>query len=418
MKQSAVIILFILSLLHITSATELGNVVSQMQPNSWRPIMALGLTGNMTHSGDVMDHIYAYGHNACWDENTEQMLFIGAAHYAPMRFNVYKAETNTWRAESFPPCKSSLGWVSHSYDNLTITPEGDFYHLYRGTLYKFNTLSNSWGSPLPGLGSSRYGSLEHFPEMNALIYTLGGTISKFSLTSKSWSTFKSGVTMGSIHNIAQYSPTHKKMILGGGNGNSALHLMDSQGNLTRTKSAPFSVGLNTSLLTMEPVSGNFLFLTSENLWMYHVKDDRWESLIKNYVPAIGKAAMAPISSYGCVALISVTNYPFLLYKYQDSPLPVNKPAQVNSQAFKILANPNPFHANIKIRLQNTDSKTGKDYNLRIFDVHGKLIYNSKETIRNPQSASVWDASDLSPGIYLISVLHGKTRITKKVTLLK
>jgi hypothetical protein len=119
----------------------------------------------------------------------------------------------------------------------------------------------------------------------------------------------------------------------------------------------------------------------------------------------------------------------LAFKLSDTPgkfsgTGINHPSTESGGAFQIdricelQTSPNPFRASIRIKLQNTESRTAYTYFFRIFDVHGKLIFNYKENIRNPEPSIVWDASGLSPGVYLISVLYGKTKITKRVTLLK
>ena len=148
--------------------TVIGDAAALLQPKSWRPVLAQGLTGDMTHTGPVMDIIYAFSNDAVYDTGTKQLLYIGGPHMAPMRFNVYGAATNFWRGESLPPGETC---ISHSYDNLTIDNSGHMYWFHNSKVFVFDIVSSQWAPSLPGPGtSSRYGSLEYFPEKNSLVY--------------------------------------------------------------------------------------------------------------------------------------------------------------------------------------------------------------------------------------------------------
>jgi hypothetical protein len=389
-------------------SSAISDAATQMAPNSWRPLTTQGLEADMVISGDKGSYIYGFSNDAIWHEETGQLLYIGAPHYMPMKFNVYTAATNTWRAEALPPCQSSLGWVSHSYDNLAIdTDRGHMYHLYRGTLYRFDVAANQWGAPLPGLGDSRYGSLEYFPEMNGLIYVLKGTISFFNLDTKKWSTIKTGVAMGGYHNLAQYSPVYRKMLLGGGNGNNSLHLMDSQGNLKRISTPPVAVGINAALMTLEPVSGNFLVMTEESVYIYYVESDRWETLNKSFFAEVSFAVVAPITSHGVVAVISNTQWPVLLYKYADSHTPI-RPRITLSNGPVVNVSPNPFSSSTMISLNNMSGPG--TIQPRIFDITGRLVKTLKPE-KNPYQFR-FDAKGLEAGVYILRVTREKRTFSK------
>ena len=131
LKLLSILCTFILIINFNASATPLGDAANAMAAQSWRPLSTEGLINDMLHTGPVMDVVFAYSNDGCWDPGTGQVLYIGGPHYAPMRFNIYKDETNTWRQGNFP----SGSFLSHSYDNLTIDNNGNFYFFQNGNVY-------------------------------------------------------------------------------------------------------------------------------------------------------------------------------------------------------------------------------------------------------------------------------------------
>jgi hypothetical protein len=246
--------------------------------------------------------------------------------------------------------------------------------------------------------------------MNGLIYVLKGTISFFDFDTKRWSTLKSGVAMGGYHNLAQYSPVYHKMLLGGGNGDNSLYLMDAQGNLKKTRVAPVAVGINAALMTVEPVSGNFLVMTEDSVYVYHVESDRWEAVNKSFFAEVSFAVVAPITSLGVVAVISNSAWPVLLYKYADSRAPVQPRITLSNQP-SISASPNPFSSSTLITLDNL-SATGHIQS-KVFDVTGRLVRTldlGKDLLRFR-----FNARGLEAGAYILRITHDNHRHSKILT---
>ena len=77
--------------------------------------------------------------------------------------------------------------------------------------------------------------------------------------------------MGVYHNIAEYSPVHKMVLFGGGNGSSDLYKLDAKGKVTTLKKTPIGVGTMQSIVTLDPVSGDFLvFGKNGSFYVYDV----------------------------------------------------------------------------------------------------------------------------------------------------
>ena len=106
--------------------------------------------------------------------------------------------------------------------------------------------------------------------MNALIYVNNGTVRKLSLPSGSWTTVRSGLTMGGLHILADYNPVHKVVAFGGGNGSRDLYKLDAQGNVTTLNPAPIVYNTHGSLMTTDPVSGDILFISNDSVYAYDI----------------------------------------------------------------------------------------------------------------------------------------------------
>jgi hypothetical protein len=77
--------------------------------------------------------------------------------------------------------------------------------------------------------------------------------------------------------------------------------------------------------------------------------------------------------------------------------------------------PNPFYGKTLIRLMQNANIKMQSAKLQIFDIAGNLVRTSYAVRGTPY---IWDAGDLPGGTYLINVMTGHNRLSKKVTLVK
>src|SRR5262249_23766286 len=134
-------------------------------------------------------------------------------------------------------------------------------------------------------------------------------------------------------NFAEYSPVHKVMIFGGGNGSSDLHKLDANSKVTTQKKAPIGLGTMQTIVTLDPVSGDFLvFSKNGSFYVYHVLNHAWKlpegklpSLGRTRVAAnkVGHVTAAPLSSFGVTMFVKYYNADpprawVYLYKHSDA----------------------------------------------------------------------------------------------------
>jgi len=297
-------------------ASALSDAVAAMKPGTFRPVNALNSI-TVFRMAPLMEPIFAYANSGCWDPHTRQMLFGGAPHCPPAQFAAYRESDNNWRLESMP----AVG--CHAYDHQTIDTAGIFYWMNYGDAVtrRFDTRANAWVSSLPASEGS-YGSLDYFPEINGLVRTYGGSVYCYQFDKGSWQTLVSANT-GNIHTIAQYCPAGKMLLFGGGNSfPRALYKLDKNLSITSLRPAPFDLGVNSgSLITADPATGRIIVIRSDSLYGYDDADDSWHGIVA--CPAViraylgSQAGVIPISTYGVIAILSISSYPVLLYKNAD-----------------------------------------------------------------------------------------------------
>ncbi len=119
--------------------------------------------------------------------------------------------------------------------------------------------------------------------------------------------------MGPYHNFAEHSPVHKVVIFGGGNGSSDLYKLDAEGKVTTLKKAPIGIGTMQSIVTVDPVSGDFLvFGKNGSFHVYDVAKDAWkeqEGKVPIFEPSrvkdnkVWHVAATPVSTYGVTMFV-------------------------------------------------------------------------------------------------------------------
>jgi hypothetical protein len=118
-----------------------------------------------------------------------------------------------------------------------------------------------------------------------LVRVLGGTVHVLREEKNAWTRLPDKLAMGPYHNVAQYSAAQKLVLLGGGNGSKDLYKFDAEGKITKLPPAPFEVGINTAVVTSDPVSGDFLVLhKSDQFYAFNADTEIWKELDTKGMP--------------------------------------------------------------------------------------------------------------------------------------
>ncbi len=278
-----------------TAATALGQLAASMAPGTWAELSTLNMVPTLAADG-LGGSILDYAEDGAWDPVSQQFFFIGCDHPVDQngdlaRFVAYSAVTNSWRVLPEPYWFPSE--IMHGYDHNAIDAgRGIFYHRQysQREVYRYDIAAGSW-SQLPSVpvGVMGYSAccmgLEYFPEMNGLV--LAGSVTTgfpeeaylYSDTTAQWSRIASGTPMGTYNHFVEYNPVHKEVLYGGGNGSRELYSISETGAVTTHPLAPIPLGILAAIVTVDPVSGDYLVLGKNGeFYSYDVVTETWTSL--------------------------------------------------------------------------------------------------------------------------------------------
>ncbi|MEX0718707.1 MAG: hypothetical protein WD066_19085 [Planctomycetaceae bacterium] len=322
--------------------TELGKLAASMKPGEWAELKTQGLVEAHRARG-ASGAIFGYNEGAAWDPNSRQWLYCGGDHNDRLRFVTYSADTNAWTVMENPPW--SRGGTSHGYDHNTIDEKrGIFYYrpFSRKEIHRYDIAEKKWSS-LPPMDTREYiaccTGVTWFPELEGIVVANSagggpkGHVLLYTVEDEKWTQLGKDLPMGVYHTFSEYSPVHKVVIFGGGNGSSDLHKLDAERNVTTLKKSPLNVGTMQTIITADPVSGDYLVFGKDGSFhVYDVTKDEWTKQDTTDVPIfkptrqptilVWHVTASPVSNYGVTMFVKyvATDEPrgwVYLYKHAD-----------------------------------------------------------------------------------------------------
>jgi hypothetical protein len=259
------------------------------------------------------------------------------------KFISYSDVTNAWTVMPRPPW-AKIG-TNHGYDQNAIdVVRGQYYsrEAYTSrTFWQYDIAAKTWSS-LPVNNVLAYPSccagVEYFPGLG-LVWVQGGEVNAapifyagvflFDENLKQWARLDSprSVVMGVYHNIAAYNPVHKVLIFGGGNDSTDLYKLDARGAIVKLKNAPMPFGIMASVVTVDPVTGDYLFFFRDgSFWVYNVANDTWARRagsnffdpVLSGCGAVCAVIATPVSTYGVVMFVKYNAAQSRVYVYKHT----------------------------------------------------------------------------------------------------
>jgi hypothetical protein len=314
-------------------SSELQQLADSMQPGTWAALETNGMNQeflNTSGYNGASFSILQYANKAQWDPISEKYLFLGSPHDNPFKFIIYDSKSNTWESGPLPNSCMEIGhnhggcWV-HSYYYSAIDPNaGKFYFYFLQGIAEYDIASQTWRQ-LPGKieqANALYGGLSYFPDERKFVYVAGEYgLHEYNMSTLSW-TFLDNYSMGNYHNISLYNPIHNITFFGGGNNSRSIYRMDSNGVVTSLGQAPRDLVLCSSIVTLDPISGNYLICYDDgSFYDFDAMNNTW-SLLPSPPPdfynsiACGTGTIgAPISNYGVAMFLSYSTAKVYLYKH-------------------------------------------------------------------------------------------------------
>lgn len=346
------------------NASVLGDLARNMPVGSWATLNTdgdgSGCCTTVFDSGGGRT-IFEWTSKFVWDPVTRKAFYRGAGHLGQEKLISYDEATNTWSVlQNIGPAS---GLFHHSYETNAINPTAREMYFRPYSQYpsgmawvKYNLDSGAGGAftAMPANNLVQYAeccvALEYFPERNSVVWVNGqefsppaGGVYEFNIGTQTWSTVGQATQIGQYDVFATYNRIHKLILFGGGEpgcsascGTNAtgteLWTMSQTGVLTRKNNAPFRLGIAGggapgTVQTVDPVSGNHLFLVSDGTFRsYNPITDTWTTIssgftappYSNQTPRTFDVIAAPISTHGVVMfLTSEGGNKVTLFKYAD-----------------------------------------------------------------------------------------------------
>src|SRR5262245_49356574 len=316
------------------TASVLSDAAGQLQPGQWIEVSTQNFNAALLDDGAAYQ-VLQYTEDMVWDPLTHQLLFVGGGHDSDAEYLNYSEATNTWTRRK-PGGGPWACCSSHAYDgNALISAAGKLYFHqmawdYADRLDIVDIATNTWTRTAqmaqhPGCCVG----LEYFPELGGLVMADGRTgVQFYDATADRWSMVTSNVAFGEYHNFAEYSPVHRVMVFGGGEGGggNVLDRMDANRQITRLGNAPQQLGITHAIFTTDPNSGNFVVFFGGNVvYEFNPMTDTWTQLTMN-VPwssfgegCVWDTVATPVSTYGVIAFAKYVGNNSRVYLYWHSP---------------------------------------------------------------------------------------------------
>lgn len=308
-----------------TSADELSKLAVSMKAGTWAELETKGYDAELLKVQN--HHILEYTDTAVWDPGSEQVLFVGQGHYSAVKFVAYSAATNSWKLMPTPEWwngdpATGKGPIGHAYNNNAIDAvKGVLFHHQSATrlVHRYAISKGEW-TTLPEIKDAAVGhgtALVYFPERKGLVRVLAGTVHFYDEEKNTWSVVTEKLPMGPYHNLAKYNPVERTVILGAGNDSKLLHRLDADGNYTKLKEAPFTLRISSTVVSIDPVSGNVLVLGMDDKHKFHVLDLKKNDWRQMPDAPLAEGVAAPIAAHGVTMYFANRPTKVFLYKHAE-----------------------------------------------------------------------------------------------------
>ena len=318
----------------VTAGTQLADTAAAMAPGTWVELNTIGLTGSfLADPANNGHHILQYSDKAVWDSVNKTFVYAGSGHLGLGKTIIYTPATNTWSQAAVTSCDD----FPHNYQRITFNAGTGLVYKNDGSVNcTYSSATDTWGSiaGIPFGNQSFSAGLEYFPERNRLYWTdaeYSSTnfqrIAEFQFPNGPWNLLWSGLNGGSNHMVAMYSPVYKVLMMGGGEGSTALHRINQDGTKTEM-TAPFSIGVIDTVFTLDPMSGNYLVLRSNHTFYEFnpTGSGTWTQLTGAKTPpnfwdtptTADNIIAAPITTYGVTMFVAYHSGSPVAWLYKNS----------------------------------------------------------------------------------------------------
>jgi hypothetical protein len=312
------------------SSGSLADIASRMSAGQWIQIVTSGLTTSLFVDG--ANSTLDYMDKGCYDPIHRKVTFIGHAHYGDQRWHEFDEASGRWSNLPDPPWdtggSASPPFIGHGYQHNTVDPvTGDlFYRQFdSNTIRWLRRSTGTWTTTAAAPNTSVAGGLEWLPTIGnqgGLVLFLAPAVHLWDKATGVWRTAANALGPSTYSSIALRSVPHGVVLIGGGDGSSALWKIDGAGRVTACARCPIEFGIGQTITTAEPVTGELLVIRSDSVaFRYAVGTDAWSPLSLIGAPRFGvvdagsDVVAIPIAAYGVVMFLFGKAPAVWLYKH-------------------------------------------------------------------------------------------------------
>jgi hypothetical protein len=287
--------------------TALSKLAASMKPGTWAELetaMPERLWRAPQPSKGL--HIGTWSDDAHWDSRTGQFLFFGVRQ--TRKLVAYSEATNERRVidfdgeENAPELTQQFG---HQYSNNALDAERSRFYTKE---FRYDLLTNKWKQLPPAKPGRNTMLYEYFTAMDGLLTVArqpAGTLRFYSESRQAWSSL-GVIDVHGYHSLARHNPFREEVLFAGGNDSQAVVVLSKDGSQRRMKDFPVApLTVRHSILTVDPLSGRYLFLVppekkffefdserneyrliddfSKTAWPFH----RYDAPVAAYIPEYG-----------------------------------------------------------------------------------------------------------------------------------
>lgn len=315
----------------VPSDTDLARLVAGM-PSQSLAELETNLQSETLDTGGNSGTMVTYSETVPWDPESMTLFYIGSDHNEEPHFVTWRATDNTWRREARPVWLPS--GTMHGYDHSTIDLGGRrFLHRQRGRdapIRVYDLDARTWSDGPVSPGSTCCDAAAWFPGVG--LVTLGHELRVSAGGTQSFETVFDELANPDNQGFIEYNPVHDVALFGGGGGNGnpapaspVLYVLHRDRTVERLDDAPFPLGLNHAIVTVDPVSGDFIVPNDTGaLYSYDITTRSWTSLglalpIETRNSPLDRTIGVSLSNFGVVAFIwhRRGGGKFLIYKHAD-----------------------------------------------------------------------------------------------------
>jgi hypothetical protein len=285
------------SMIDAPQPSELEQQAAAMGVGTWAQLTGVSNQDSALGVGAVTGSMLPFVNTMPWNPVDRCVEIIGADHNGTPRHVRFDEATHSYVVES---ANTGFGTPMHGYDHNSVNPyTGDIYHrlysaftgeisvtrrLQGGTSWaqiadvtglEQVAIGSCWwsGSFTGGSGLGAQGGLVIFNSGNSTNSSNDGEIHVFDPVADDWVFSNDGMfpnygSGATYHSVIEYSPVHNCAVYGGGNvASNRLKRLNSDGTFTDMPNTPsgMTVGMQNGILTVDPVTGNFLLLSNGSI---------------------------------------------------------------------------------------------------------------------------------------------------------